>query len=87
MILRISILLDSQEKRSLLLMSISDRRIGGKIKQSSSCLLCNYKLKTEAGKWLLSEYEVENSTIQLTSINFELELSEIYSGVEFSEIE
>ena len=43
--------------------------------------------KTEAGKWLLSEYETENSTIQLTSINFELELSEIYTGVDFSEIE
>ncbi len=43
--------------------------------------------KTEAGKWLLSEYETENSTIQLTSINFELELSEIYTGVDFREIE
>ena len=43
--------------------------------------------KTEAGKWLLSEYETESSTIQLNSINFELELSEIYTGVDFSEIE
>lgn len=43
--------------------------------------------KTEAGKWLLSEYETENATIQLASINFELELSEIYTGVDFSEIE
>nr|WP_238568940.1 Uma2 family endonuclease [Xenococcus sp. PCC 7305] len=34
--------------------------------------------KTEAGKWLLSEYETETSTIQFTSINFELKLSEIY---------
>ena len=42
--------------------------------------------KTEAGKWLLSEYETENSTIQLTSMNFELKLSEIYTGVDFSEI-
>ncbi len=43
--------------------------------------------KTEAGKWLLSEYETENTTIQLSSVNFELDLSEIYTGVDFSEIE
>lgn len=43
--------------------------------------------KTEAGKWLLSEYETENATIHLASINFKLELSEIYTGVDFNEIE
>ena len=43
--------------------------------------------KTEAGKWLLSEYETEDSTIQLASVNFEIELSEIYTGVDFSEAE
>ncbi|HHP7230366.1 MAG TPA: Uma2 family endonuclease [Xenococcaceae cyanobacterium] len=43
--------------------------------------------KTEAGKWLLSEYETENLTIQLAAINFELELSEIYTGVDFSKSE
>ncbi len=40
--------------------------------------------KTQIGKWLLSEYETENSAIQLTSANFELELSEIYTGVDFT---
>jgi Uma2 family endonuclease len=41
--------------------------------------------KTEVGKWLLSEYETEDSAIQLTAVDFELQLSEIYTGVNFSE--
>ncbi|MEL7037924.1 MAG: Uma2 family endonuclease [Cyanobacteria bacterium J06592_8] len=41
--------------------------------------------KTEVGKWLLSEYETEDSAIQLTAVDFELQLSEIYAGVDFSE--
>lgn len=43
--------------------------------------------KTEAGKWLLSEYEGEDSIIKLASVNFELKLSEIYTGVDFSQTE
>ena len=43
--------------------------------------------KTEAGKWLLSEYETENSSIHLTSIDLELDLAEIYTGVDFGETE
>lgn len=41
--------------------------------------------KTEAQKWFLSEYETEDSAVQLTGIDFELQLSEIYTGVDFSE--
>ncbi|MEO1672489.1 MAG: Uma2 family endonuclease [Cyanobacteria bacterium J06631_2] len=37
--------------------------------------------KTEAG-WLLSEYETEDAVIQLSSVNLELELSEIYLSAE-----
>ncbi len=35
--------------------------------------------KTEAKKWLLSEYKGEDSVIQLRAIAFELQLSDIYS--------
>ena len=41
--------------------------------------------KTEAGKWLLSEYETEDALIQLSSVDLELELSEIYTGVDFND--
>ncbi|WP_036484607.1 Uma2 family endonuclease [Myxosarcina sp. GI1] len=41
--------------------------------------------KTEAG-WLLSEYEAE-AVITLASVNLELELAAIYTGVDFSESE
>lgn len=40
-------------------------------------------VKTEEKKWLLSEYEKEDTTIHLTSVDFELQLSEIYRGVNF----
>lgn len=40
--------------------------------------------KTEAG-WLLSEYETEDALIKLASVNLELELSDLYSGVDFYE--
>ncbi len=40
--------------------------------------------KTEAGKWLLSEYETEDALIQLGSLDLELKLSEIYTGVDFN---
>ena len=42
--------------------------------------------KTEAG-WLLSEYETEDGVIRLTSVDLELELSELYTGVNFEETE
>ncbi|WP_319419323.1 Uma2 family endonuclease [Pleurocapsa sp. FMAR1] len=41
--------------------------------------------KTEAGKWLLSEYETEDALIQLGSLDLKLELSEIYTGVDFND--
>ncbi|ACB52420.1 unknown [Crocosphaera subtropica ATCC 51142] len=41
--------------------------------------------KTEDKKWLLSEYEGEDLTIQLNAIAFELQLSDIYAGVDFNE--
>lgn len=39
--------------------------------------------KTEAGKWLLSEYETENNSIQLSSVDLNLNLAEMYAGVDF----
>ena len=39
--------------------------------------------KTEAG-WLLSEYETEDSLIKLASVNLELELSDLYTGIDNS---
>ena len=39
--------------------------------------------KTEAG-WLLSEYETEDTVIKLGSANLELELAELYTGVDFN---
>ena len=42
--------------------------------------------KTEAG-WLLSEYETEDAAIELASVNLELELSDLYTGVDFSKTE
>ena len=41
--------------------------------------------KTEADKWLLSEYEAEDSVIKLDAVDLELELSEIYAGIDFNE--
>lgn len=38
--------------------------------------------KMESQKWLLSEYETEDSAIQLSAIAFELQLSDIYRGVD-----
>jgi len=40
--------------------------------------------KTKEQKWLLSEYETEDSAIGLSAIAFELQLSDIYTGVDFS---
>jgi Uma2 family endonuclease len=43
--------------------------------------------KTEDGKWLLSEYEGEDSTLRLSSISFEISLKDLYTGVNFNEAE
>jgi len=40
--------------------------------------------KTKEQKWLLSEYETEDSVIGLSAIPFEIQLSDIYTGVDFS---
>jgi hypothetical protein len=40
--------------------------------------------KTEAGKWLLSEYEQEDAEIQLESVDLVWNLTEVYTGVDFS---
>ena len=40
-------------------------------------------IKTEAGTWLLTEYESAESLLKLNSVDFQLELSELYKGVEF----
>jgi len=37
--------------------------------------------KTEENKWLLTEYEGENTSLSLTSVNFDLSFQEIYEGV------
>jgi Uma2 family endonuclease len=39
--------------------------------------------KTEENKWLLAEYEGENASLSLTSVNFALSFQEIYEGVTF----
>ena len=43
--------------------------------------------KTEDNKWLLSECETEDAVIKLATVDFAVELSEIYTGVDFSEAE
>jgi Uma2 family endonuclease len=40
--------------------------------------------KTEENKWLLTEYEGENASLSLTSVNFDLSFKEIYEGVTFN---
>ncbi|HAC64024.1 MAG TPA: hypothetical protein DCF68_10910 [Cyanothece sp. UBA12306] len=43
--------------------------------------------KTDEQKWLLSEYEGENSILSLVSVDFKLTFQEIYEGVNFNEQE
>jgi Uma2 family endonuclease len=40
--------------------------------------------KTQEGKWLLSEYVGENSSLSLLSVNLDITFQEIYEGVIFS---
>ncbi|NCS11087.1 MAG: Uma2 family endonuclease [Microcystis aeruginosa G13-09] len=42
--------------------------------------------KTEENKWLLTEYEGENASLSLTSVNFDLSFQEIYQGVIFNDL-
>ncbi len=42
--------------------------------------------KTEENKWLLTEYEGENASLSLTSVNFNLSFQEIYEGVIFNDL-
>ena len=39
--------------------------------------------KTKAGTWLLTEYESEQARLNLSSVEFQLDLSELYEGVDF----
>lgn len=39
--------------------------------------------KTEDDKWLLSEYQGDESVLSLSSVEFQISLSEIYENVEF----
>lgn len=40
--------------------------------------------KTAEGKWLLSEYEGEDATLELSAIKFLITFPELYEGVDFS---
>lgn len=40
--------------------------------------------KIEEGKWLLSEYNTEDAVIKINSLDINIELSELYSSVDFS---
>lgn len=42
-------------------------------------------VKTAEGKWLLTEYELENSILKSESIEFEIALSDIYDQVSFAD--
>ena len=42
--------------------------------------------KTEAG-WLLTEYETEDAVIKLASVDLEIELLDLYTGVDFNQTE
>ena len=39
--------------------------------------------KNLEGKWVLTEYELQNSALALDSIDFQISLNEIYEGVDF----
>ena len=41
--------------------------------------------KTTEGKWLLTEYESKDTLLELSSIDFQINLSEVYEGVNFEE--
>jgi Uma2 family endonuclease len=39
--------------------------------------------KNSEGKWVLTEYELQDSALALDSIDFQISLSDIYEGVDF----
>lgn len=41
--------------------------------------------KTSEGKWLLTEYESAEATLELSSINLQISLTDIYEQVNFEE--
>ena len=43
--------------------------------------------KTAERKWLLSEYEGEDATLELSAIKFQITFPELYEGVDFSNLE
>jgi Uma2 family endonuclease len=43
--------------------------------------------KTPEGKWLMSEYEGHEAVLTLSAIEFQIPLSDLYEGVDFSHIE
>jgi Uma2 family endonuclease len=43
--------------------------------------------KTPDGKWLLTEYEFPEAILELSSIQFQISLNDIYEKVNFAETE
>lgn len=43
--------------------------------------------KTSNGKWLLTEYESEDATLELESVEFQISLKEIYTRINFDSVE
>ena len=40
--------------------------------------------KNSEGKWVLSEYETADAVLTLAALDFQIQLSEIYRGVNFN---
>ncbi len=40
--------------------------------------------KTPEGLWLLRDYEADSETLRFTSVNLEINMAELYAGVDFS---
>jgi Uma2 family endonuclease len=50
-------------------------------------ILVEHFVKTVDGKWILTEYETQESILKLASVQFEITLQELYKRVNFSESE
>ncbi|NES25890.1 MAG: Uma2 family endonuclease [Symploca sp. SIO3E6] len=44
-------------------------------------------VKNEQGKWILTEYETEDSVLRLNTMDFEMSFADIYEGVDFADTE
>jgi len=44
-------------------------------------------VKNDQGKWILTEYETEDSVLRLNTIDFEMSFADIYEGVDFADTE